>query len=221
MMPGYIVSCPHEGCDWRGGLFAKGFAQGDGEALDVDVAIDWCRKGFAQGDGEAFQTALTGQTIVFECPSCKREWRARITEEGAVNLPLREPAPVTAPAAPPPAVPAPAPLPPAQPRRSLTARRLLAILLLAGALGSASLGAWRAGWLEFLPPAARGDTAEGTPEDGPPGESPADEIDPGHLALNLKERASHPDELVALFEVPQKEPISARAASADGRWLAI
>src|SRR5262245_39562724 len=109
MMPGYIVSCPHEGCDWRGGLFAKGLAE---------------------GDVEAFQTALTGKRIVFECPSCKREWRACITEEGAVALPLTEPAPVTAPAAPPPAVPAPAPLPPAQPRRSLTARRLLAILLL-------------------------------------------------------------------------------------------
>jgi WD40 repeat protein len=83
------------------------------------------------------------------------------------------------------------------------------------------MGARQAGWLELFSPAPKWETAERPPEEGPPGASPADEIDPGDLALEPKERASYPDELVALLAVPEQKRIGAQAASPDGRWLAV
>src|SRR5262249_27387372 len=93
------------------------------------------------------------------------------------------------------------------------------LLLLAGALGSVALAAHQAGWLALLAPAPKGETAE----EGPPlgEESPADEVDPGDLDLTPRQRASYPDELVALLEVPKQERLGGRAASPDGRWLAV
>jgi WD40 repeat protein len=103
----------------------------------------------------------------------------------------------------------------------LTARRVLAVFLLAGTLGAIGMGARQGGWLELFSPAPKWETAEHPPEEGPPGAWPADEIDPGDLALELKERASYPDELVALLAVPEQKRIGAQAASPDGRWLAV
>jgi hypothetical protein len=63
----YLVHCPHEGCGWRGSLFAKGNREGWRPAVP------------------------TTREIVFECPRCHGEWRARIVGEDAIPLPLEEP----------------------------------------------------------------------------------------------------------------------------------
>lgn len=66
MLTDYSVHCPHEDCGWRGCLFPKGKS-------------DWR------------PAAPARREITFHCPSCDREWQARIVGDDAVNLPL-EPA---------------------------------------------------------------------------------------------------------------------------------
>jgi hypothetical protein len=108
----------------------------------------------------------------------------------------------------------PAPRPPL-----LTARRVLAALLLAGALGAVGLGAHDAGWLAFLSPAPKWETAGRASEEGPPGASPADALDPGDLTLGPKERASYPDEPLALLAAPeQKRTGPRRPAPTAAGW---
>jgi WD40 repeat protein len=83
------------------------------------------------------------------------------------------------------------------------------------------MGAYQAGWLQRFSPAPEWNTAERPSDEGPPGTSFADEMDPGVLALGQKERASYPDEFVALLSVPEQKQIRALAASPDGQWLAV
>jgi hypothetical protein len=71
MLTDYFVHCPHAGCGWRGSIFPKG-----------------------NRDAHSPATPASRQ-IVFECPQCKREWRARIVGDDAVPLPpVEAPAPV-------------------------------------------------------------------------------------------------------------------------------
>jgi hypothetical protein len=64
MLTDYAAHCPHEGCGWRGYLFPQG----------------------NRDDSKAAQPSQ--REIMFACPRCKREWRARIVGDDAVNLPL-------------------------------------------------------------------------------------------------------------------------------------
>lgn len=66
MLTNYPVRCPYEGCGWRGTLFP----------LDSAVV---CRT-----------AQPTNRTISFECPKCRRDWKARVVGEDAVNLPLKQ-----------------------------------------------------------------------------------------------------------------------------------
>lgn len=65
MLTDYAAHCPHEDCGYRGYLFP----QGNREA-------DWR------------PASPTRREITFSCPRCKREWKARIVGDDAVNLPL-------------------------------------------------------------------------------------------------------------------------------------
>jgi len=64
MLTDYAAHCPYEGCGYRGYLFPQGNRD------------DWR------------PATPTRREISFACPRCKREWRARIVGEDAVNLPL-------------------------------------------------------------------------------------------------------------------------------------
>jgi hypothetical protein len=64
MLTDYAAHCPHEDCGWRGYLFP-------------------------QGNRDDWRPALpTRREITFACPRCKREWRAQIVGDDAINLPL-------------------------------------------------------------------------------------------------------------------------------------
>jgi hypothetical protein len=63
MLTSYLVSCPHEGCKWFGSLLP-------------------------QSDTEAWHgaTPIPG-VVVFRCPECQWEWRARIVGDDVKSLP--------------------------------------------------------------------------------------------------------------------------------------
>ena len=66
MLTDYAAHCPYEGCSWRGYLFP-------------------------QGNRDDWRPALpTRREIQFCCPRCKRDWKAHIVGDDAVNLPLAE-----------------------------------------------------------------------------------------------------------------------------------
>jgi WD40 repeat protein len=110
---------------------------------------------------------------------------------------------------------------PASRSRFLSSRRVVAAFLLAGALGCVCIGARQAGWLDSFGPAPQWETGVRPPDEGPPGSSPADEMDAGDLPLGLKERAAYPDELLTLLAAPELQRVGAQAASPDGRWLVV
>jgi hypothetical protein len=63
MLTSYWVNCPHAGCKWSGTLLPL-------------------------SDTQLFRFAApTVKTIVFQCPQCERQWRARIVGDDAVPLP--------------------------------------------------------------------------------------------------------------------------------------
>jgi hypothetical protein len=66
MLTSYWVNCPHDGCKWSGTLLPL-------------------------TDTQLFRFAApTVKTIAFECPSCGKQWRARIVGDDAVPLPPPE-----------------------------------------------------------------------------------------------------------------------------------
>ena len=66
MLTSYVVTCPHPGCDWFGSLLPQG---------NTD---SW------RGSSPSINT------VVFQCPQCQGEWRARVVGEDVVPLPLEE-----------------------------------------------------------------------------------------------------------------------------------
>ncbi len=64
MLTDYMVTCPHTGCHWTGILLPK----------DNRDACNFVRP--------------TTNEIVFECPRCRAEWRARVVGNDAVPLRL-------------------------------------------------------------------------------------------------------------------------------------
>ena len=66
MLTSYWVNCPHAGCKWSGTLLPL-------------------------TDTQLFRFASpTVKTIVFQCPGCEGQWRARIVGDDAVPLPLTQ-----------------------------------------------------------------------------------------------------------------------------------
>jgi hypothetical protein len=63
MLTSYLVSCPHEGCKWFGSL------------LPLSTAEAW------------HGTAPIPGVVVFQCPQCHSEWRARIVGDDVKPLP--------------------------------------------------------------------------------------------------------------------------------------
>jgi len=66
MMTSYMVHCPHPGCRWFGSLLPR-------NGLDA-----WTGP------------KPTRVIVVFQCPECGGEWRARIVGDDVVPLPLGE-----------------------------------------------------------------------------------------------------------------------------------
>jgi hypothetical protein len=62
MLTDYFVRCPFPDCNWKGCLFPKGKPE----------------------------MTPVRREIAFECPTCHREWQARIVGDDAVPLPLPE-----------------------------------------------------------------------------------------------------------------------------------
>jgi hypothetical protein len=61
MLTDYMVSCPHEGCRWSGSLLPS-------------------------QNRDAWQSALPAtRTIVFQCPRCRREWKAQLIGDELVK----------------------------------------------------------------------------------------------------------------------------------------
>jgi hypothetical protein len=65
VLTSYLVKCPHAGCDWFGSLIP------------------------AQ-DAEPWSGPVPAPVIVFRCPRCQGEWRARRVGEDVRPLPLEE-----------------------------------------------------------------------------------------------------------------------------------
>ena len=66
MLTDYMVTCPYPGCRWSGSLLPS-------------------------RNREAWRAAIpTTNEVVFECPRCHGEWRARLVGDDAVPLPLGE-----------------------------------------------------------------------------------------------------------------------------------
>ena len=66
MLTSYLVKCPHPGCNWSGSLLP-------------------------QGDTRLFQGALpTANLVVFQCPRCEGQWRARVVGDDVKPLPLEQ-----------------------------------------------------------------------------------------------------------------------------------
>lgn len=64
MLTSYTVACPH--CHWAGSLLPS-------------------------TDTKFFLTALpTTPMVVFHCPQCEGQWRARVAGDDVVPLPLEE-----------------------------------------------------------------------------------------------------------------------------------
>ena len=68
MLTSYMVKCPYPGCDWFGSLLPRN---------DVD---SW--------HGALPQASV----VVFQCPECGEEWKARVVGDDVKPLPLEEPA---------------------------------------------------------------------------------------------------------------------------------
>lgn len=66
MLTSYSVACPHQNCGWRGSLLPEG-----------DPAA-WKR------------STPTRSEVLFHCPRCEGEWRARVVGDDVVPLPLEE-----------------------------------------------------------------------------------------------------------------------------------
>jgi hypothetical protein len=72
MLTSYRVSCPHAGCNWSGSLLP-------------------------QTDTQFFRPAApTCKIIVFQCPRCEGQWKARVEGDDAYSLPLEEKRPLPA-----------------------------------------------------------------------------------------------------------------------------
>jgi hypothetical protein len=66
MLTDYMVTCPHAGCRWSGSLLPS-------------------------RNRDAWLTAIPRTNeIVFECPRCHREWRAKLVGDDVHPLPLNE-----------------------------------------------------------------------------------------------------------------------------------
>jgi hypothetical protein len=63
MLTGYLVKCPCVGCRWYGELSARPSPEAWREPASVRP------------------------TVVFECPRCQHEWRARVIGNGVQPLP--------------------------------------------------------------------------------------------------------------------------------------
>jgi hypothetical protein len=69
MLTSYFVRCPHKGCAWFGSLLPS-------------------------QDTQLWRGSLPGtQVAVFHCPSCDRQWRARVVGDDVRPLPLDEKVP--------------------------------------------------------------------------------------------------------------------------------
>jgi hypothetical protein len=66
MLTSYLVRCPYRGCDWFGSLLPR---------QDTD---SW------RGPRPTVPIA------VFECPHCRRIWRARIVGDDVEPMPIEE-----------------------------------------------------------------------------------------------------------------------------------
>jgi hypothetical protein len=66
MLTSYMVKCPHVGCRWFGSLLPRN---------DVD---SW--------RGQPSKSLV----LVFECPRCHEEWRARLVGDDVAPLPHEE-----------------------------------------------------------------------------------------------------------------------------------
>jgi hypothetical protein len=70
MLTSYLVKCQHFGCNWFGSLLPR-------------------------SDVEAWHGAFPNSSVVvFQCPQCLGEWRARVVGDDVKPMPLEE---VTAP----------------------------------------------------------------------------------------------------------------------------
>jgi hypothetical protein len=66
MLTSYLVKCPHVGCDWFGSLLPR-------------------------GDAETWRGSVpSASVVVFECPRCGSEWRARVRGDDVIALPREE-----------------------------------------------------------------------------------------------------------------------------------
>jgi hypothetical protein len=66
MLTSYLVKCPHFGCEWSGSLLP-------------------CR------DTDSWRGSVPTTSIaVFECPKCRKGWRARVVGDDVIPLPLDE-----------------------------------------------------------------------------------------------------------------------------------
>lgn len=66
MLTDYMVTCPHAGCHWSGSLLPS-------------------------GDRGAWRCAVPStNTVMFRCPRCNGEWRARLVGDDVFPLPERE-----------------------------------------------------------------------------------------------------------------------------------
>jgi hypothetical protein len=66
MLTSYRVSCPQATCDWSGSLLP-------------------------QTDTQFFRPATpTCKTVVFQCPRCEAQWRARVQGDDVFPLPAEE-----------------------------------------------------------------------------------------------------------------------------------
>ncbi len=66
MLTSYLVKCPRVGCGWFGSLLPN-------------------------RDTDSWRGPMpTVAVAVFECPSCRQEWRARVVGDDVVPLPVED-----------------------------------------------------------------------------------------------------------------------------------
>lgn len=66
MLTDYMVTCPYVGCHWSGSLLPT-------------------------GDHQVWRNAIpTTPQVVFRCPRCHGEWRARLVGDDVKPLPLEQ-----------------------------------------------------------------------------------------------------------------------------------
>jgi hypothetical protein len=66
MLTSYLVTCPHSSCRWFGSLLPR-------TGSDAWHGADPIRG-----------------VVVFQCPKCQGEWRARVVGDDVVPLPLEQ-----------------------------------------------------------------------------------------------------------------------------------